>query len=79
MAGPSWDDVAQDGDFAFLPARMTSVRGEEVIRRAFPDQEDKSDVVLVVARAGAGCNPPTGPLPINWRGSSPRRIRTRRG
>ena len=47
---PSWDDVAQDGDFAFLPSRMTSVRGEELIRRAFPDQEDKSDVVLIVAR-----------------------------
>ena len=51
LLAPSWDDVAQDGDFAFLPARMTSVRGEELIRRAFPDQEDKSDVVLVVARA----------------------------
>ena len=55
LKAPSWDDVAQDGDLAFLPPRMTSARGEELVRRAFPDQEDKSDVVLIVAR-------PDGPL-----------------
>ena len=50
LVAPDWDKVAQDGDFAFLPSRMTSVRGEELIRRAFPDLEDESDVVLIVAR-----------------------------
>ena len=81
LLAPSWDDVAQDGDFAFLPSRMTSVRGEELIRRAFPDQEDKSDVVLVVARADGRLRPrrpgrrrPTGA------GVRPRQdIRARRG
>ena len=27
-----WDEVAQDGDFAFLPPGMTSVRGEDLTR-----------------------------------------------
>ena len=28
LKAPSWDEVAQDGDLAFLPPRMTSVRGK---------------------------------------------------
>ncbi|MGA2034672.1 MAG: MMPL family transporter [Thermoguttaceae bacterium] len=49
---PRWDDVTHDGDFAYLPARMTSVRGEKLVAAAFPDLETKSQVVLIVARPG---------------------------
>jgi putative drug exporter of the RND superfamily len=49
---PRWDDVAQDGDFAYLPARMTSSRAGKLVAEAFPDQKSKSEVVLVVARRG---------------------------
>ena len=55
--GAAWEDVAQDGDFAFLPPRMTSARGEELLRRAFPQIEDRSDVVLVVARPDGNLRP----------------------
>jgi RND superfamily putative drug exporter len=50
IAAPKWDKITQDGDFAYLPPSMTSVRGQELMKEAFPDLTDKSSVVLVVAR-----------------------------
>jgi RND superfamily putative drug exporter len=50
LLAPSWDEICRDGDFAYLPARMTSSRGEKLFQEAFPDQASKSEVVLVVAR-----------------------------
>ncbi len=52
---PAWDDVTQDGDLAYLPATMTSVRGERLLQRAFPDSKGKSQIALIVER-------PDGPL-----------------
>jgi RND superfamily putative drug exporter len=49
---PRWEDVTLDGDFAYLPARMTSVRGEKLLERAFPEQLARSSVALVFARRG---------------------------
>ena len=49
---PRWDDVTHDGDFAYLPERMTSVQGEKLLDAAFPDVLSKSQVVLVAARRG---------------------------
>jgi putative drug exporter of the RND superfamily len=48
---PSWDKITHDGDFAYLPARMTSVRGTELLERDFPELPSKSSVVLVFARS----------------------------
>jgi RND superfamily putative drug exporter len=50
LVAPSWDKICRDGDFAYLPDRMTSQRGEKRVEQAFPDQASKSDIVLVVAR-----------------------------
>jgi len=47
---PNWDDITYDGDFAYLPAWVTSVQGEELLQRAFPDVKAKSQIILVVAR-----------------------------
>ncbi len=47
---PRWDDVSADGDFAYLPAHMTSVRGGRLLEAAFPEKLAKSQVALVVAR-----------------------------
>lgn len=49
---PRWDDVTNDGDFAFLPADMPSIIGQNLSEEAFPTFEAKSQVVLVVARQG---------------------------
>jgi uncharacterized membrane protein YdfJ with MMPL/SSD domain len=48
---PRWDDVTHDGDFAYLPDRMTSVRGQKLLETAFPDYFSKSQVALVLARS----------------------------
>jgi len=48
---PRWDDVTKDGDFAYLPAAMTSVQGERLLEAAFPEALSKSQVILVVGRS----------------------------
>ncbi len=50
LLAPRWDDVTHDGDFAYLPERMTSVQGGRLLRAAFPDIPFKSKVALVVSR-----------------------------
>ncbi len=50
IVAPKWDEITHDGDFAYLPPTMTSIRGEELRIKAFPEMTDKSNVVLVVAR-----------------------------
>ncbi|HUY31562.1 MAG TPA: MMPL family transporter [Pirellulales bacterium] len=47
---PRWDDVTRDGDLAYLPSTMLSVRGEALLARAFPDHRSKSQIVLVCQR-----------------------------
>lgn len=49
---PSWNEVAKDGDLAYLPDSMPSRLGESLLRDAFPDQKAKSSMALVVARPG---------------------------
>lgn len=52
---PRWDDITYDGDLAYLPARMTSVRGEKLLAQAFPDSLARSTMAIIVER-------PDGPL-----------------
>ncbi|MCS7304943.1 MAG: MMPL family transporter [Thermoguttaceae bacterium] len=52
---PPWDSITRDGDFAYLPAQMSSVRGEQLLEAAFPEGLSRSQVAIVVAR-------PEGPL-----------------
>ncbi|RPI81125.1 MAG: MMPL family transporter, partial [Planctomycetaceae bacterium] len=47
---PTWDQVAQDGEFKFLPETMQSLVGERLLADAFPDDLLKSSVVIVVRR-----------------------------
>ncbi len=50
LAAPHWDDVARDGDFAYLPARAASVQAEKLRAAAFGEANAQSDVVIVMAR-----------------------------
>lgn len=45
---PGWQDIAEDGEFAFLPKTMPSILAEELFRKAFPDDHLASSVVIVV-------------------------------
>lgn len=49
---PDWESITHDGDLAFLPTSMPSVVGERLLASAFPDRRAKSQIVIVVARAG---------------------------
>lgn len=53
FVAPRWDDVTHDGDFEHLPAEVISVRGAELLHRAFPATRAKSQMVVVVARDDA--------------------------
>lgn len=50
LAAPYWDDVARDGDFAYLPGTVASVQAEKLRAAAFGQANAQSDVVIVMAR-----------------------------
>ena len=52
LLAPSWDDVAYDGDFEYLPAEMPSVAGGLLLDQAFPEERARSEIILVIARDG---------------------------
>ena len=47
---PNWDDVTYDGDLAYMPASMSSVKGELLLDEAFPRGRAKSQVVIIISR-----------------------------
>ena len=49
-AAPSWNDIAYDGDFEYLPPEMTSVQGTRLLDDAFPGIQSRSQIVLVLGR-----------------------------
>ncbi len=49
-AAPRWHEIARDGEFQFLPRKIPSLRGEELLRRAFPHGRAESSVVIVATR-----------------------------
>ena len=49
-AAPSWKDIANDGDFEYLPEAMPSVAGGRMLDEAFPGERSRSQIVLVLGR-----------------------------
>ncbi|MCA9061915.1 MAG: MMPL family transporter [Planctomycetaceae bacterium] len=54
VAAPRWEDVVQNGEFAFLPDDAPSRIAERGFHEAFPDDPLASSVVLVVRRETPG-------------------------
>lgn len=50
VAAPKWRDVAQGGEFNFLPPEYPSRRADDLLERAFPQGKTASSVVLVLTR-----------------------------
>lgn len=50
VVAPSWEDVVQDGEFAFLPEDADSRLAEEAYTKAFPEDILASQVFVVVRR-----------------------------
>lgn len=51
VVAPAWNDVARDGDLDYLPAKMPSVLGRQMMGRAFPESAAKSEIVVILERA----------------------------
>jgi putative drug exporter of the RND superfamily len=51
LAAPPWDQVAQDREFAFLPANAPSRQAGELYSKAFPQEDLSSNIVLVLHRS----------------------------
>ena len=47
---PTWESVAQDGDFQFLPSHLPSRVGQKLLDEAFPAQRARSRLVVIVQR-----------------------------
>src|SRR5947207_934068 len=47
---PAWDEVTQSGDIPFLPDDTMSRLGEQLFKKAFPNDYADSSVVLVLSR-----------------------------
>ncbi|HLJ11754.1 MAG TPA: MMPL family transporter, partial [Planctomycetaceae bacterium] len=50
IAAPDWSDVAQDGEFSFLPEDSPSRLGDDLFNKAFPHDLLASSIVVVVSR-----------------------------
>src|SRR5690242_7265763 len=50
---PSWDSVTHDGDLAYLPAAVSSVRAEQLLATAFEGRDSRSRMVVVAERSEA--------------------------
>ena len=50
LVAPSWQQVAMDGDLEYLPADTTTARAARLNAGAFPEDQSKSQIVLVFAR-----------------------------
>ncbi len=53
LLAPSWDSRAQDDDIRFLPARCPSVRGYQMLEKAFPQDVFASRVIFAIERRDA--------------------------
>lgn len=50
LAAPSWDAITNDGDFAYLPDDVPTLRGERILEKAFPAKRPKSQIAVIAAR-----------------------------
>ncbi len=49
LVAPSWNSIAQDGDFKFLPGDLPSRIGQQWLEEGFPDHRARSQLVIVLA------------------------------
>src|SRR5438105_1878852 len=53
LLAPVWDSKAQDDDVRFLPERCASVRGYQLLSRAFPNEVFASRLIFAIERSDA--------------------------
>src|SRR5690606_3566075 len=53
LVAPRWNNVLRDGDLAYLPSSMPSVRGVQLLSDAFPEERGRSEMAVIVERPGS--------------------------
>lgn len=53
---PGWHDIADDGEFAFMPKNVPSLVAEDLFRQAFPKDRLASSVVVVIRHRSTEIN-----------------------
>jgi RND superfamily putative drug exporter len=51
LVAPRWEAITFDGDFAYLPSQLPSVKGQRWIEEAFPHQQAKSQMAIAIVRS----------------------------
>lgn len=49
---PAWDDIAADGNLAFLPPEVPSAVGQRALEEAFPGSQVRSQLVVIFSSTG---------------------------
>jgi RND superfamily putative drug exporter len=50
VAIPRWNEIVDDGEEAFLPARMPTIQAAKIFRKAFPADRLSSNAVVILER-----------------------------
>jgi putative drug exporter of the RND superfamily len=59
LFAPSWDSLAYDGDFEYLPDTMPSVAGARLLDEAFPKDRARSQILILISRSEASDSSPS--------------------
>ncbi len=51
LIAPSWNRIAQDGDFQFMPSSLPSRVGQKMLDQGFPEHRARSQLVIIAARS----------------------------
>ena len=54
---PRWNDVTFDGDLAYMPSYLSSVKAERLLEEAFPRGRAKSEIVVIASRQDGPLTP----------------------
>jgi len=54
---PVWEEITEDGDFAYLPPGMPSVVGEQLLSLGFPENRAQSQIAFFAIRDEEPLNP----------------------
>ncbi len=57
ILSPAWEDIAADGDLAFLPDTVPSVIGQKALVEAFPAMRSRSQMVMIFANPASEMTP----------------------
>ncbi len=65
LIAPSWNRIAQDGDFQFMPSSLPSRVGQKMLDQGFPEHRARSQLVIIAARSDEKMKGPDIAIPLD--------------